>query len=145
MLDTLDTNKLMAKFMGFTYFPVNYAGVDRPEQFVAGWKRTVGDSNFVKHNTMRNILEKEVRYEYLCRNHHQLMYDKDWGALYEVIDKIEKMGWVFHCAKFSTDERYSATWLKNTCVHSEFTCINISRIKAAHKAVGVWLETYQNL
>jgi hypothetical protein len=80
----INGNKIIAEFMGYTYFPFNMEGVKDP-----GWKTTKDTSHFTKNNKLF-FLRDSVERDYLCRNHHQLCYHSDWNWLMEVCKKINE-------------------------------------------------------
>lgn len=75
----LEGNKLIAEFMGWTYFGFNdeRLTVDGVK-YSPGWKRRATSPE-------RTKLSHRV---YLCRNHTQLAYRSSWDWLMPVIDKI---------------------------------------------------------
>lgn len=79
----IENNKLIAQFMGYTYFPYNMEGVADP-----GWKTTKETSSVSKFNNSIFVRDSEKRH-YLCRNHHQLSYHTDWNWLMKVAIKID--------------------------------------------------------
>ncbi len=78
-INVVKLNKLIAIFMGYTYYP-HVEG----RQYDAGWKSHPKASMFTKHN----IFDRLGRKAYLCRNHNQLNYHQNWEWLMPVIDKI---------------------------------------------------------
>lgn len=103
-MDVVNGNKIIAQFMGYTYFPFNMEGVREP-----GWKTTIDTSSIRKFNDSSNLLSGDVFFvnedgtkklisknknkpkkHYLCRNHHQLSYHSDWNSLIEVGKKINE-------------------------------------------------------
>lgn len=82
--EILEGNKLIAIFMGYTYYPWNHPDIKREDY--AGWKTSADTTNISKFNHLKGQ-------RYLCRTHNQLRYDKDWNWLIPVVEKIEQMGW----------------------------------------------------
>ncbi len=135
--ETLEGNKSIARFLGFTYFPHNMEGVEIP-----GWKTTIDTSNVSKFNQLNNIRFKNdngirhVEYNpiikrYLCRSHNALKYHTDWNWMMEAINKIESM-------------KYNVNILRTTCsiYDDDFKCRNNGQYQTATgetKHEGVWL------
>ncbi len=84
----IEKNKLIARFLGYTYYPFNYDGFDRPVHFVAGWKKRVDASHFTKVNQSRFLFERDARDFYLCRKHTDLAYNKSWNWLHKALELI---------------------------------------------------------
>lgn len=80
--EILEGNKLVAQFMGYTYFGHNDPRL--PEGIEPGWKTEAKASNFTKIARMQGT-------KYLCRNHTQLRYYNDWNWIMEVVEKIDSM------------------------------------------------------
>lgn len=77
-LDIIEGNKIIAEWLGFTYFPHNMEGVTEP-----GWKTTIDTSSISKFNTTADIFkpkESPNKRIYLARNHNGLLYHTlyDW-------------------------------------------------------------------
>jgi hypothetical protein len=84
-------NKLIAEFMGYTYYGHNdprIAPLDNRETPKPGWKKHPLASNFNKFN-----LTRYGRDAYLCRKHDQLRYFNEWGWIMPVVQKINKIGY----------------------------------------------------
>ena len=69
----LEYNKLIATYMGYTYFPSG-EGVD------PGWKRNRDVQSMSKFNLKED--------DFLCRSHNQLAYHYDWNSLIPVITEL---------------------------------------------------------
>ena len=102
--EILEGNKLIARFMGYTYFPSNLEGIKD-----TGWKTTFDTSQMSKHNSANNFLghlhvvnpdgsiskkgpSDYINKKYLTRSHHGLQYSNNWNWMMEVITKIEVLG-----------------------------------------------------
>jgi len=101
-------NKMIAEFMGYTYFPHNHPELEH--KYDAGWKRFVEDSIFSKNNLKRR------GGHYLCRNHTGLDYHRSYDSLMKVVDKIESLNFDFSICrrgiqvwKYKGDAELSAT------------------------------------
>lgn len=70
-------NKLLAKFMGYDYYP-------HPEPF-PGWRRPTPEIQKVFLKTQKFMGA------YLCRTHKELRYNSDWNWLMKVVEKVEKI------------------------------------------------------
>ena len=103
--EIIEGNKLIAKFMGFTYYPHNMEGVTDP-----GWKTTIDTSCFSKNNTAYNMFlggitiknpddtevvltnkKDEPKRIYLCRNHKNLRYHESWDWLVPALYKFDTL------------------------------------------------------
>lgn len=74
-------NKLIAQYMGYTYFPHNH--INKNGKLTSpGWKVHENVDSMSKMN--RNIND------YLCRNHNALAYHFDWNWLSSVIVELFK-------------------------------------------------------
>lgn len=74
-------NKLIAEFMGYTYFGHNDERLKHDNGFYdAGWKRKATIRKFDKMAHSKKA--------YLCRNHNELRYYNSWDWLKPVIDHI---------------------------------------------------------
>lgn len=73
--EIIENNKMIAKFMGWTYIP---------------WQEATG-----KHvgwiNPKFKIHSPKIDNTYLCRSHNDLKYHKDWNWLMRVMEKIENL------------------------------------------------------
>jgi hypothetical protein len=77
-------NKLIAKFMGYAYYPSNHIpSSPRRGIFVPGWKTHEWASDVSKFNL--------GKMHYLCRSHNGLQYYENWNWLMKVVEKIEKL------------------------------------------------------
>lgn len=87
----IDSNKMIARFMGYEYYPWNHIdspykdGIKHYDDW-SGWKSNVDVRSMTKINMIHGISGK-----YLCRFHTDLRYNTDWNRLMEVIDIIEKI------------------------------------------------------
>ncbi len=75
--DVEEGNKLLAKFMGYNYYP-------HPEPF-PGWRITTPE--------IQKILPKSRKFmgAFLCRTTKELRYHYDWNWLMRVVEKVEKI------------------------------------------------------
>ncbi len=76
MLTTVEGNKLIARFLGYEYYPKI-----GNEQF-PGWRK---DKYFGK-----------AAKAYLCRSHNDLHFNSSWDRLIPVVEKIESIRDEFH-------------------------------------------------
>lgn len=79
MQNVLEGNKLIAAFMGYTYFGWNDERL--PKGYPSGWK--------IKPNSRYN--HKGLNLGFLCSNHKQLQYHSSFDWLMKVVDKIESL------------------------------------------------------
>ena len=84
-------NKLIAEFMGYTYYGHNDCRLVcttldpyHTQTYPAGWKKTPRDSN------MRKLNRKGEHY--LTRNDNGLRYFNEWDWIMPVVEKIAKLG-----------------------------------------------------
>lgn len=76
--ETLEAQKRMATFMGYTYYPF-----EEGSKMEAGWKKHPDASAHTKLNkTIHGGKDA-----YLCRSHNCLPYRNNWNALIEVYNK----------------------------------------------------------
>lgn len=68
-----ETNKLIAKFMGFVYVPWQKAKGGH-----AGWI-----------NPLYKVITPKIPFTFLGRSHNDLKYHRDWNWLMGVVEKIE--------------------------------------------------------
>lgn len=83
--DYITGNKLIANFMGYTYFAHNDPRIEKNK--VAGWKTSADVSNFTKINKFRGY----DTHSYLCRSNNDLKFHKDMNWLHSVVSKIEHL------------------------------------------------------
>lgn len=112
-------NILIAKFMGYTYFPHGYSGSDRPIDFRPGWKRSVDDSDIRKFNELRFPFEPYGSHRFLTRNHNGLKYSESWDWLMPVVHVINGIGKAYHLAMFPT--YYAMSVKKSGTFHTDFS------------------------
>lgn len=74
-------NKLMATYLGYQYVPSD----PKYPHVKAGWQKVNEKFKDFKFN----------RGWYLCRNHNQLPFLRDWNHLMEVVDKLERVDLVY--------------------------------------------------
>jgi hypothetical protein len=79
----IENNKLIATFMGYTYFPYNHPDIKSPRD--AGWKIDAKVSSISKWNI------GYTKKAFLCRSHNQLNYDGSWQWIMPVVEKIARM------------------------------------------------------
>ena len=81
--EQIEQSKVLAVFMGYTYYGHNDPRLIMPDGKVAdpGWKRSA--------NVCR--IAKIEKYYYLCRSHTQLPYIRDYNALMPVWFKFRDM------------------------------------------------------
>ena len=87
----IEGNKSIAIFLGYTYYPWNHPeiqGTDNPP----GWKLSPDASMFSKINAWRKLYDDA----YLCRDHQQLNYHRDYNKLMPVVEKIIELGYTFN-------------------------------------------------
>lgn len=75
----IESNKLMAEFLGYKYYP--YSDTEN----YPGWRK---ESYEILHKL--NIQGEVSKRTYLCRNHKELSFDTDWNWLMQVVEKIEE-------------------------------------------------------
>jgi hypothetical protein len=106
--EIIEGNKLIAQFMGYTYFPHNMEGVKVP-----GWKTTIDTDYLSKLNRAKDMFDggltihqpdgkiievpkkhgEIIKRRYLGRSHNDLKYYSDWNWMMEVLNKIESLGY----------------------------------------------------
>ena len=84
----IENNKLIARFMGLTYFPKG-----NEEGKLSGWwyldtTKYPDLLAYLKHKPHKNKLDRTHR---VCRHHHELRYSNSWDELMRVVDKIENI------------------------------------------------------
>jgi hypothetical protein len=123
-MDNIETNKKIAIFNGFQYFPHNS---EENIGNTAGWRTP--------------IFHHKIKGTYLCRSHNDLPYDKDLTHLFQTVDKIKNKG--FEVDIRITSERYFCNIYNN-----DYTFINSSDknlLEAVYKCVAEFVNTDINL
>ena len=139
--EIIEGNKLIAKFMGFTYFPHNMEGVTDP-----GWKTTIDTCSFSKHNSAYNYLlggariihpdgtvkvlsEKSDKPKrvFLCRKHRDLRYHESWDWLMPALLKFDTL---FEGKHFINTKK----WRKKYQEHCEY----IDYYTTLYEILPVW-------
>src|SRR5690348_15911171 len=96
----IEENKLIAEFMGYTYFPHNHPELEG--KYPSGWKTHVKAQQMLKFNQFTG-------YKYLCRNHNQLAYHLNWSWIMPVIEKIEQGNYGFKMCRKVVEIYYDDT------------------------------------
>jgi len=76
--EILEGNKIIALFMGYEYFP-----------FDETQRQTLNDIPFDQMNGWHRPSPGHYKVDgwYLCRNHNELRYHRDWGWIMPVVHK----------------------------------------------------------
>jgi len=81
--NTTESNKLLAKFMGYEYVPHLPEAIYKP----GWWYKNTPD----KYSKIGSKPTKFVESYFLCRRHGDLRYSNEWNWLMRVVEKIEKL------------------------------------------------------
>ena len=82
--EIIEMNKVIARFMGYEYFP--YEGVPNDRTFTSeffGWRAK---------DLPNTVLGLAPEHWFLCRKHFELAFHYDWSWLMRVINKIHSIG-----------------------------------------------------
>jgi hypothetical protein len=82
-MNNTENLKKIAHYMGYRYYGHNDPLLE--QNMIPGWKSHPMATYFYKIN---KVGYDGIPMRYLCRNHNQLPYDKDWNKLIEVCNKI---------------------------------------------------------
>jgi hypothetical protein len=131
--EIIEGNKLIARFMGYEYFPFN----ENEKQLKPGWWKV--DSN--RERTDRKL----SRNGYLCRKHDELRYWNEWNWLMPVVEKIIRQheSSCYFCAPgylSSSPDMFHFGMLDDTNVTE--TSEGNSMIEAAWRAVVSFIKSF---
>lgn len=136
--EILEGNKLVAVFMGYTYFGHNDPRL--PEGAESGWKTDAKASNFTKINRLAGN-------KYLCRNHNQLVYHRDWNWMMEVVDRIDGMDLGpgnFYDISINEDYTDVCKWDDDSKMRQISTGEGETRKQNTFKAIVDFIKIYNN-
>lgn len=91
-VDTLSTNRKIAKYIGYTYYLVgHHENDDIPPRYQCGWKL----HNDVEPNGSyeNGVIGKRV---WLSNNHYSLQFHKNFEWLWAFFKKLEENGYIFN-------------------------------------------------
>lgn len=133
---TIEINKRIANFMGYTYYPHNHPELKNSQD--AGWKISPEVSSSHK---MNRAMLKFPENAYLCRNHNGLQYHSSWEQLMPVIQKIERLGYTSFIEK-NTDGEHQVKFKseqKEICIKHHY------KLTAAWLAVDNFIQETTNV
>jgi len=125
-----ETNKMIAKFMGYHYIPLTES-----RDTVPGWWK-------LGINPIAICFGKRMNHgNYLARSTNELYYDRDWEWLMEVCYKIEKLGYIINITSDcdnteTTIEESGYQWLTHAFVE------DINKKRGVYKACAIFIEQY---
>lgn len=76
--EIIELNKEIAKMMGYKYYPYNFEGTI--PSGIPGYQKEKAHFKLIPDS-------------YLCRNHNQLPFDKDWNWLMKAVEFIRDLGY----------------------------------------------------
>lgn len=98
-----ETNKAMARFLGYEYFPLKQ-GIPNQQP---GWKKSDD------HPVHEKLFSQGIGKHYLCRVHKELKFHSDWNWLMAVVEKLLGLGYEFRLDPAKTSEQNLLTDLYN--------------------------------
>lgn len=76
---TREDSKIMARFMGYEYYPRIPDGQPKPPNYKVGWRLKVPNTKINSHKW------------YLCRSHNDLPFIHDWNLLIDCCRKLKSL------------------------------------------------------
>lgn len=120
-MNTIEKNKLIAKFMGYIYYPYDFNLKKKDNYNFFGWMKDK------EHLLPMSIKLDKFGLNYLCRRHKDLKFDSDWNWLIEVIKKTKHI--ISKKKELNNDEIYIYQNIKYSLLSLEIQKIWESVVK----------------